>query len=104
MWRELKMPFEFSRVRVERQHRVAVKIVAVSLGAVVVGAGIAWGPVQQPRLRIVGASEPRRGAAVLDRTSPPRFGTWPAWCRAPPESPDRPARSVPAPRRQCPIA
>src|SRR5712691_8917418 len=90
--RELEMPFQCSRVRIERYHRVAVKIVALTLGAVVVGAGIARGPVQQPRLRIVGASQPRGGAAVLDRTSAPCFRTWLATGRDRPESPDALAR------------
>src|SRR5260370_37999665 len=96
MRRELVVPSEGSSVRIERQHRVAVKIVASAFRPVVVGAGIAGGPVQEPRFGIVRASQPRRGAAVLDGTSAPRVGPWLARRPDSPEPPNPFARPPPA--------
>ena len=87
MRRELVMPFECARIRVEGQDRVAVKIVALALGPVVVGTRVARWPVEQPRVRIVGAREPRGRASVFDRPSDPRLGTWLASRRDRPEPP-----------------
>ena len=47
--RELEMPLQFARVRVEREDGIRVQVVALPLVAVVVGTGIASRPVQQAR-------------------------------------------------------
>ena len=44
---------------------VGVQVVALTIGAVPVGVGIARAPVERVELRVVGAGDPRRAAAVL---------------------------------------
>ena len=65
MRRELVVPPELAGVRVERDDRIGVEVVAGPLRAVVVGADVADAPVGQVELRIVGARQPDRPAAVL---------------------------------------
>src|SRR5690348_1169210 len=87
MRRELVIPFELSRPRLERDDGSRIKIVALALVAVVIRAGIAGGPVKERRFRIVGAREPSRGTAMLERPPAPRFRARLAGRRNGPEAP-----------------
>ena len=71
--RELEVPLQLAGVRIEREDRVRVEVVALALVAVVVGTRIAGRPVEQARFGIVGAGQPGGGAAVLDRLADPRL-------------------------------
>ena len=88
MGRELIVPLQPPCIRIEREHRGAVQVVALALISVVVGTRIARGPVEQPRLRIVRTRQPRRGASVLDRAANPRLRAMLTRRRHRPESPD----------------
>ena len=88
MGRELIVPLQPPCIRIEREHRGAVQVVALALISVVVGTRIARGPVEQPRLRIVRTRQPRRGASVLDRAANPRLRAVLTRRRHRPESPD----------------
>src|SRR5262249_57828778 len=68
---ELVMPLELAGVRIERDYGGAVEVVALALVAVIVGAWVTGGPVQQLDLGVVGSGEPGGGAAVLDRPAHP---------------------------------
>ena len=61
--------------------RGRVEVVALAVGAVVVGVGIAGAPVERVQLRIVGAGHPRGAAAARDRV---RAGRPASRCRARP--------------------
>ena len=63
--RELVVPSKRARVGVERDHRGGVEVVARPLRAGVIGTDIAHAPVGEIELRIVGAGQPDRSAAVL---------------------------------------
>src|SRR5580704_16390924 len=70
---ELVIPFEFSRVCVESEHRAAVEIVAGAFVTTVAGRGIAGGPINEIQLRIVRTGDPGRCAAGLPRVASPGF-------------------------------
>src|SRR5581483_6780942 len=80
-------PLELAGLRVEREHGGAVEIVAFALIAVIVGAGIAGGPVEQTGFRIICAGEPRGCAAMLCRGAVPGLKAWFAGRRDCPEAP-----------------
>ena len=63
--RELVIPLELSRVRVERHHRAGVQIVARAPVRIMRLARIPDPPERQVRVRIVGAHVPHRAAAGL---------------------------------------
>src|SRR5262245_30884347 len=73
MRRELVVPPPPPRLRIEREHGGTVQIVAFALITVVIGTGVARGPVEQLRLRVVGPRQPRRGAPMRDRAANPRL-------------------------------
>src|SRR4029077_12977352 len=96
--RELIVPLQFSRVRVERDDRIGVEVVAGPLLAVVIRADVADAPVRQIQLRSGGAGQPNRSAAVfprvgiakafaLRRTALPRVRSLFAWRRNRVEAP-----------------
>ena len=72
MRRELKMPFQFAGVGVERHHRIGIEVVAVAQFRIPIGAGISNAPIREIQLRIVRAGEPDRCAAVHARNRPSR--------------------------------
>src|SRR5215472_11132345 len=67
------MPLQFSRVRIERNYRTGIKIVAASFVAIPVRSRIAYAPIRQVELRIVGAGHPNGSSTVFPRI---RIG-WP---------------------------
>ena len=71
----LEVPLEAPGRRIEREDRIGVEVVALALGAVVVGARVAGRPVERLQRRVERSGEPRGGAAALDgRAAPPRLG------------------------------
>ena len=70
--RELVVPLQLARVGVEREHAVAVEVVAEPVAAVPVGRRIAGAEEHEVRLGIVGARVPDGGAAFLPRVARPR--------------------------------
>ncbi len=87
MRRELKVPLQSAGVGVEREDRVRVQVVALPLVAVVIGTGVAGRPVQQARVRIVGACQPGSGTSMLECLADPCFGSRFAAGRDRPEPP-----------------
>ena len=63
--RELEMPAELAAVRVERQQRIGVQVVAFADFPVPVRAGVAGSPINEVQLRVVGAGDPGRGGAAF---------------------------------------
>src|SRR5437016_4716315 len=87
MRRELVMPLQFPCVRIEREDGVGIQIVAAAFIAVIVGAWISGGPIEQVRDRVVASGKPRGHAAVLGRLAIPRLRARTAWQRHCPELP-----------------
>src|SRR3954454_18478843 len=71
---ELIVPAQLAGIRVNSENGAGVEVVAFALVAVVIGAGIAGGPVEQVRVGIVCAAQPRSGAPVLDGAADPGVG------------------------------
>src|SRR5581483_12064753 len=69
--RELIVPFDLAAVRIDRQHAVAVEIVALAAFGIVVGGGVAGAPDQQMLFGIVAAGEPGGGPAGLPAIAGP---------------------------------
>src|SRR5215471_15103328 len=61
------MPLEPSRIRIERDDRIGVEIVAGPLIRVPVGTGVADSPIRQVELRIERSRDPDRAAPVFPR-------------------------------------
>ena len=87
MRRELKVPLQFSGVRIERQHAIGIQIVAGTNAAVEVRARVAGGPVQRVGFRVVRARHPRGAAAVQVQIPGPAFGAGFSRSRNSPETP-----------------
>src|SRR5690348_9543958 len=66
------MPLQLARVRIEREERAGVQVVARPALAVPVRVRVADAPIEQVQLRIVGARQPRRAAAALPDLAFPR--------------------------------
>ena len=81
------MPFQPPALRVERDDRVRVQIVARTIVADQIGRRIPRRPVQRVELRIVGAGQPRRGAGMRDALALPRLRRALARRRRGPEAP-----------------
>src|SRR5262245_48561768 len=88
MRRKLVMPSQFSGVGFERYNGCAIKIIPFPFVAVVIGAGVARRPVQQPRLRVISSREPRGRTPVFDRPASPGFRTGSTGSGHGPEAPD----------------
>ncbi len=82
------MPFAASGLRVERDHRIGIQVVALAVVTDHVRPGVADGPVQRVELRVVAAGHPRRRARMIDRVALPCFRPGLAARRDGPESPD----------------
>ena len=67
-----KCHFSLPVSEIQREQRAGIEVVAGADVAVVVRTRIARAPVEQVQLRIVGAGQPRRRAAVLPRVAAPR--------------------------------
>src|ERR1700720_4983650 len=70
------MPLQLTGIRIQRQHAIAVQIVALALAAEVTRRRIPRRPIQEVRLRIVGTCDPRGRAARLPGISTPGFIAW----------------------------
>ena len=86
--RELVMPSQRAGIRVERDERIAVKVVSQTTAAVVVGYGIADPPEGQVQLGVVASDLPDACTAGLPRIAGPRFVTRLARTRDGVETPD----------------
>src|SRR5262249_24526046 len=86
---ELVMPFQFARVRLQRQDRRGVQIVALSLVPVVSRIRITDAPEQRVGFGVVSARHPGRAASpeLRERSSFPGFGFRLARQRNSPEPP-----------------
>src|SRR5260370_4382090 len=74
---ELEVPFEGARVRVQRDRRIRVEIVARPNIRVPVGRRIADTPEDKIQFRVIGSGHPRRAAPVFPRlAATPRFMTF----------------------------
>ena len=82
------MPFQLAGPGVERQNAIGIKIVAGAAAIVAVGPGIARGPVEGVRGRIVRACEPGGTAAVTWFAALPGFDARLAAARHGPTPPD----------------
>src|SRR5439155_12912365 len=71
--RELKVPLEPSRVRIERDDAVRIEIVARPLIRVPVRTGIADSPIHQIQIGIVRSGQPDRRTTVLPVVALPRL-------------------------------
>jgi hypothetical protein len=69
--RELVVPLQRARVRVQGDHRVAVEIVARARITVPVGAGISRSPMSKIEGRIIGARHPYGTSSALPRVALP---------------------------------
>ena len=85
--RELEMPLQFSGLRIQRDDRIRVEVVAFAIVAVEIRRRIAGRPIEGVELRIVGACQPRGRSRVRDAASLPRFRSRLAWRRHRPEAP-----------------
>src|SRR5207247_2283228 len=74
-------------LRLERDHRVRVQVVAQAMVAEVIRPRIARGPEHEIELRVVGARHPGRAAAVLGELPLPAVRTRLARVRHGPEAP-----------------
>src|SRR5580692_1065527 len=72
---ELKIPFEFPGGRVQSDDRAGVEVVANTLVAAQIGAGVAGGPIKGIELGVVRASEPGSRAGVIDVIALPGLRT-----------------------------
>src|SRR4029077_11604647 len=72
-WSELEMPFQFSTVGVERDHAIAVKIVARLLPNIVLRRGISPAPVNQIQIWIKRAGHPCGRTASRPGIARPRL-------------------------------
>src|ERR1022692_2499302 len=84
---ELKIPFQFSGVRIERHNAVGIEIVAQSLLRVEIRTGIAGAPKDQVEIGIVGTRHPRRSAAMFPGIAGPSVMAGFAWAGDRIESP-----------------
>ena len=75
VWRELVMPSQRARIRVERDERIAVKVVSQTAAAVVGGHGIADTPEGQVALGVVASDLPDARTSGLPGIARPRFVT-----------------------------
>ena len=82
------MPPEPTRVHLQGQHAVCVKIVAEAVSAVKVGTRISGGPIEQIQFRIKRPCQPGRPATVLNGTALPGFRAWLTWRRNRPKPPE----------------
>ena len=71
--RELEVPFELAGIGVERDHAIAIEVVAGAMVAIPIGTGIADAPVGEIEIGIVGARDPDGGAAGLPGIAGPGF-------------------------------
>ena len=105
----LEVPAVFAGLRLDRDDRRGVQVVAGANGAVVVGARIAGREVDEPELGIDGRRLPHRRAAVLPRrrcpaaTSRGRARPGPESCRTSRRA-CRPSRRTPSRGRASPIS
>src|ERR1700690_3269863 len=65
------MPLQSAGIGIERDDRIRIKIVALTLGVVEVRSGIADPPIGKVEIRIVGTGDPYRRAAVGPGISTP---------------------------------
>lgn len=70
---ELEVPFELSRIWIQRQQGTGIKVVAGAHAGVVIGRGIAGAPVEDIEIGIVGTRDPRGPAAVQVEVPGPAF-------------------------------
>ena len=75
MRRELVIPLELARIRVESDHRAAIEIVTEPGIAIPVGTGVAGSPVRQVQIGVIGTGHPNGGAAVHPGITAPGFMT-----------------------------
>ena len=68
MGRELVVPLQGARARIDGDQRVGVEIVALAVVTVIIRIRIAGAPVQEIELGIVGAGHPRAAAAAFQHT------------------------------------
>ena len=85
--RELEMPLQRAGLRIERDDRVGVQVVAQPVVADEIRTGIADRPVDRIELRIVGAGQPRGAAGMIDAFPLPGVRTRLATFRHRPEAP-----------------
>src|SRR5439155_797060 len=87
MWSELKIPFQFPAIWIERQHAIRIEIVSRPHGAIEIRRWIAGGPKQRIQLGIIGSRHPGRAATVQIAVTWPTFSSKLAWCWDRPETP-----------------
>src|SRR5207302_473389 len=71
--RELIMPPQLARVRIEGDHRIAVEIVSKTQFRVSVWISVPSTPIGQVEIRVIRAGIPYSGAASLPRIARPCF-------------------------------
>ena len=86
--RGLVIPFQLAGFGIEGNDGRRIKVVALALVAVVVGAGIAGRPIEDVELGVEGAREPGDAAGVFDRFSAPSLRAGLAGFRDGPEAPN----------------
>ena len=84
---KLKIPPEFSRIGVQRQHAVGIEVVPRARAAIEIRRGIAGAPINCIEFRIVRAGHPRGAAAALVQFAGPARGAKLAWPGNRPELP-----------------
>src|SRR5688572_7597380 len=67
------MPFELAGVRVERDDRIGIEVVAGTLCGIPIRSGVADSPVRQVQVWVIGACDPDRRASVLPVVALPGF-------------------------------
>src|SRR4029079_19647752 len=85
--RELVVPLQFAVIRVQRNERRRVEVVARSSIAVPVRIRIARAPVEKIEIRIVRTGYPRWRAAAFEHILWPRFAAGFTFCGSGPETP-----------------
>src|SRR5260370_22063815 len=78
VWRRLKIPSQFPRIRIQSHDGAGVEIVAFPALANEHGIGIARAPIEKIELRVVGSGHPSHAAAVEESVAVlgPGFGAW----------------------------
>src|SRR5579863_7436028 len=76
VWSELEMPLKLTGIRIQREHAVAVQIVALALAAEVTRRRISRRPIQEIQFRIIGTCDPGGRTPGLPGISTPRFMAW----------------------------
>ncbi len=98
------MPLAASGLRIERDDRIGIQVVALTIVADHVRPWVADCPIQRVELGVIAAGHPRGRARMIDRTAFPAVRSRFAARRHRPESPDLFARRLIVCRNESPRA